>query len=58
MQINGSFVGIGVRFQLMKDTISVVATIPGGPSEKLGILPGDQIVMVNGENVCGYRYKK
>ena len=33
MQINGSFVGIGVRFQLMKDTISVVATIPGGPSE-------------------------
>ena len=57
MQINGSFVGIGVRFQLMKDTISVVATIPGGPSEKLGILPGDQIVQVDGQNVAGMGIK-
>lgn len=57
MQINGSFVGIGVRFQLMKDTISVVATIPGGPSEKLGILPGDQIVQVDGQNVAGIGIK-
>ncbi|MFN5652611.1 MAG: S41 family peptidase, partial [Flavobacteriia bacterium] len=57
MTINGSFVGIGVRFQLMKDTISVVATIPGGPSEKLGILPGDQIVQVDGESVAGIGIK-
>ena len=57
MTINGSFVGIGVRFQLMKDTISVVATIPGGPSEKLGILPGDQIVQVDGQNVAGIGIK-
>ena len=57
MTINGSFVGIGVRFQLMKDTISVVATIPGGPSEKLGILPGDQIVQVDGNNVAGIGIK-
>ncbi len=57
MQINGSFVGIGVRFQLMKDTISVVATIPGGPSEKLGILPGDQIVQVDGQAVAGIGIK-
>jgi carboxyl-terminal processing protease len=35
--INGSFVGVGIRFQIMKDTLNVVATIPGGPSEKLGI---------------------
>jgi len=34
--INGSFVGIGIRFQILKDTLMVVATIPGGPSEKLG----------------------
>ena len=33
-QINGSFVGIGIRFQIVKDTLMVVATIPGGPSEK------------------------
>jgi carboxyl-terminal processing protease len=57
MTINGSFVGIGVRFQLMKDTISVVATIPGGPSEKLGILPGDQIVQVDGNNIAGIGIK-
>jgi carboxyl-terminal processing protease len=57
MTINGSFVGIGVRFQLMKDTISVVATIPGGPSEKLGILPGDQIVQVDGQIVAGIGIK-
>lgn len=57
MTINGSFVGIGVRFQLMKDTISVVATIPGGPSEKLGVLPGDQIVQVDGNNVAGIGIK-
>lgn len=57
MTINGSFVGIGVRFQLMKDTISVVATIPGGPSEKLGLMPGDQIVQVDGVNVAGIGIK-
>ncbi|MEN9700357.1 MAG: hypothetical protein RLZZ301_1555 [Bacteroidota bacterium] len=57
MGINGSFVGIGVRFQLLKDTINVVATIPGGPSEKLGILPGDQIVSVDGINVAGIQIK-
>ena len=41
--INGSFVGIGIRFQILKDTLMVVATIPGGPSEKLGIRPGEKI---------------
>ncbi len=52
-QINGSFVGIGIRFQILRDTLMVVATIPGGPSEKLGILPGDKILMIDNENVAG-----
>jgi carboxyl-terminal processing protease len=52
-RINGSFVGIGVRFQILKDTLMVVATIPGGPSERLGILAGDKIVKISGENVAG-----
>jgi len=56
-QINGSFVGIGIRFQIMKDTIMVVATIPGGPSEKLGILAGDKIVQVDGETIAGIGIK-
>lgn len=51
--LNGKFEGIGVRFNIMKDTIMVVSTIAGGPSEKLGIMSGDRIVEVNGETVAG-----
>jgi len=55
--INGSFVGIGIRFQIVKDTLMVVATIPGGPSEKLGIQAGDQIVAVDGKSIAGIGLK-
>lgn len=55
--INGSFVGVGIRFQIMKDTLNVVATISGGPAEKLGMLPGDKIVVVDGENIAGVGLK-
>jgi carboxyl-terminal processing protease len=55
--INGSFVGIGIRFQMVKDTLNVVSTIPGGPSEKLGILPGDQIIGVEGTSIAGVGMK-
>ncbi|MCH1575222.1 MAG: S41 family peptidase [Flavobacteriales bacterium] len=51
--LNGKFEGIGVRFNIMKDTIMVVSTIAGGPSERLGILSGDRIVEVDGEIVAG-----
>jgi carboxyl-terminal processing protease len=56
-RINGNFVGIGIRFQILKDTLMVVSTIAGGPSEKLGILPGDKIVRIEGENVAGIGLK-
>jgi carboxyl-terminal processing protease len=56
-RINGNFVGIGIRFQILKDTLIVVSTIPGGPSEKLGILPGDKIISVEGENIAGIGLK-
>ncbi|AEA45616.1 S41 family peptidase [Fluviicola taffensis] len=55
--IDGSFVGIGVRFQILKDTLMVVETIAGGPSEKLGIRAGDKIVMIDGQNVAGIGLK-
>jgi len=55
--IDGSFVGIGIRFQILKDTLVVVETIPGGPSEKLGIRPGDKIVTIEGQNVAGVGLK-
>ena len=51
--LNGKFEGIGVRFNIMKDTIMVVSTISGGPSERLGIISGDRIVEVDGEVVAG-----
>lgn len=56
-KINGSFVGIGIRFQILKDTLMVVSTIPGGPSEKLGIQAGDKIVAIENENVAGIGLK-
>ena len=55
--INGSFVGIGIRFQILKDTLMVVETIPGGPSEKLGIRAGDKILNIDGQNVAGVGLK-
>tara|TARA_R110002072_G_scaffold302577_2_gene486417 strand:- start:29986 stop:31575 length:1590 start_codon:yes stop_codon:yes gene_type:complete len=52
-RINGNFVGIGIRFQILKDTLMVVATISGGPSEKVGLLAGDKIVTIADSNVAG-----
>lgn len=49
----GNFEGIGVTFQLFHDTILVVSPVPGGPSDKLGILAGDKIIKINGEDATG-----
>jgi carboxyl-terminal processing protease len=51
--LEGNFDGIGVQFEILKDTISVVHSIPGGPSERLGIMSGDRIVKIDGEVVVG-----
>lgn len=56
-RINGSFVGIGIRFQILKDTLVVVQTIPGGPSEKVGLLAGDKIIKVEDETIAGIGLK-
>jgi carboxyl-terminal processing protease len=50
-QLEGAFEGIGVQFNIMNDTIMVVAALAGGPSEKAGIKAGDRIVLVDGEPV-------
>ncbi|MEN9640591.1 MAG: hypothetical protein RLZZ262_2460 [Bacteroidota bacterium] len=55
--LNGSFDGIGVQFNIFHDTILVVEPIQGGPSEKLGIRPGDKIVTIDGDNVAGIGIK-
>lgn len=51
--LNGNFEGIGVQFNILKDTIFIVSPISGGPSEKLGIMAGDKIVEIDGETVAG-----
>lgn len=56
-RINGSFVGVGIRFNILKDTLLVVNPIPGGPSEKLGIRAGDKIIKVDDEIVAGVGLK-
>ncbi len=43
----GSFEGIGIQFRIEEDTIMVINTIPGGPSEKVGLMAGDRIVKIN-----------
>ncbi|MEE4177285.1 MAG: S41 family peptidase [Bacteroides sp.] len=51
--LQGSFEGIGVQFNIINDTIVVVSPVPGGPSEKVGIMPGDKIVSIDGEKSTG-----
>ena len=51
--LKGSFSGVGVRFQIVKDTITVVQAIPGGPSEKVGIQAGDLFIEIDKEIVAG-----
>jgi len=52
-ELQGSFSGIGVQFNIQNDTVMIVSVIPGGPSEKLGILPGDRIIAVNDSSFVG-----
>jgi len=51
----GSFEGIGVQFQIINDTILVISPTSGGPSERIGILAGDRIVTIDGEEATGSR---
>lgn len=52
-QLEGEFEGIGIEFNIFKDTIYVVAPLSGGPSEEVGLLSGDKIIEVDGKNVAG-----
>lgn len=53
--LEGSFDGIGVVFQMVEDTLLVVQTISGGPSEKVGIMAGDRIIYVNDTTIAGVK---
>lgn len=52
-ELEGSFSGIGISFNLLGDTINVLEVISGGPSEKVGLMPGDRIISVDDSIVAG-----
>jgi len=51
--LQGNFDGIGVEFNIRRDTIMVVSAISGGPSEVLGIRSGDRIIAIEGKSIAG-----
>ena len=53
--LQGNFEGIGVQFNMADDTLFVIQTVSKGPSEKVGILPGDRIVTVNDTAIAGVK---
>jgi carboxyl-terminal processing protease len=56
-ELDGNFDGIGIEFFIVKDTITVVSAISGGPSEQIGIHAGDKIVKINDTIVAGVKIK-
>ncbi len=55
--LQANFEGIGITFNILKDTLLVLSTVPGGPSEKVGLAAGDRILGIDGENVAGIGLK-
>lgn len=52
---DGEFSGIGVEFNILKDTVIVVNTIAGGPAERVGVMPNDRIVRIDTLNAVGFK---
>lgn len=53
--LQGNFNGIGISFNMLTDTLYVMEVISGGPSQKVGILPGDKIIQVNDTTIAGVK---
>ena len=53
--LQGGFDGIGISFNMLNDTLYIIEVISGGPSEKVGMLPGDRIIKVDGEVIAGVK---
>ena len=55
--LQGEFSGVGIQFNMNKDTLYVIQTVPGGPSERVGIIAGDRIITVNDTTIAGVKMK-
>lgn len=53
--LEGEFSGIGIQYNIHNDSIIVINTVPNGPAERVGLLPNDRIVEIDGENVVGIK---
>lgn len=53
--LQGSFDGIGIQFNILDDTLMVIQTITGGPSEKAGVMAGDRIISVGDTAIAGVK---
>lgn len=53
--LQGNFDGIGVQFNMLNDTLFIINTIAGGPSEKVGVMAGDRIIAVNDTTIAGVK---
>ena len=54
--LTGNFDGIGIQFNVPNDTAVVIEVIPGGPSEKIGLQPGDRLLKVDSTNIAGVHF--
>ena len=54
-ELAGNFEGIGITFNVPNDTAIVLSTIPGGPSEKAGLMQGDRIIKVDEKVIAGVK---
>jgi len=54
--MNGSFYGIGIQFRMIRDSVTVLNIIKGGPSEKAGLLAGDRILIADKDTLFGKDY--
>ena len=55
--LQGEFSGVGIQFNMSSDTLYVIQTVPGGPSERVGVLAGDRIIYVNDTTIAGVKMK-
>ena len=55
--LQGEFSGVGIQFNMSNDTLYVIQTVPGGPSERVGVLAGDRIIYVNDTTIAGVKMK-
>lgn len=55
--LTGNFSGVGITFNMNNDTLYVIQTVAGGPSERVGILAGDRIISVNDTTIAGVKMK-